>query len=62
MISSTAKSGSSALKCDNHNDGCRGTSDYPFSDSDANFLLASDDSMSSEDDDNQNDFILDDIF
>jgi hypothetical protein len=42
---------------DNHNDG-RGTADDPFSDSDASFVLARDDSMSSEDDDDQNDFIL----
>jgi hypothetical protein len=48
-------------ECDNHNDG-RGTADDPFSDSDASFVLARDDSMSSEDDDDQNDFILDDIF
>ena len=36
--------------------------DDPFSDSDASFVLARDDSMLSEDDDNQNDFIFDDIF
>jgi hypothetical protein len=45
---------------DNHNDG-RGAADDTFSDSDASFVLARDDSMSSEDDD-QNDFIFDDIF
>jgi hypothetical protein len=48
-------------ECDNHNDG-RGVADDPFSDSDTSFVLARDDSMSSEDNDNQNDFIFDDIF
>jgi hypothetical protein len=46
---------------DNHNDG-RGAADDPISDSGASFVLARDDSMSSEDDDDQNDFIFDDIF
>jgi hypothetical protein len=40
----------------------RGVADDPFSDSDASFMLARDDSMSSEDDDDQNDFIFDDMF
>jgi hypothetical protein len=48
-------------ECDNRNDG-QGMADDPFSDSDASFVLARDDSMSSEDDDNQNDFIFDDMF
>jgi hypothetical protein len=47
---------------DNHNDGGQGLAEDPFSDSDASFVLARDDSMSSEDDDDQNDFIFDDIF
>jgi hypothetical protein len=46
---------------DNRNDG-QGTADDPFSNSDASFMLARDDSMSSEDDDDQNDFIFDDMF
>jgi hypothetical protein len=46
---------------DNRNDG-RGMADDPFSDSNASFVLARDDSMSSEDDDDQNDFIFDDMF
>jgi hypothetical protein len=50
------------LERDNHNDGGRGLADDPFSDSNASFVLARDDSMSSEDDDDQNDFIFDDIF
>jgi hypothetical protein len=48
-------------ECDNHNDG-QGAADDPFSYSDASFVLARDDSMSSEDDDDQNDFIFDDMF
>jgi hypothetical protein len=50
------------LERDTHNDGGRGLADDPFSDSHTSFVLARDDSMSSEDDDHQNDFILDDIF
>jgi hypothetical protein len=48
-------------ECDNHTYS-RGVADDPFSDSDASFVLARDDSMSSEDDDDQNDFIFDDMF
>jgi hypothetical protein len=40
----------------------QGVADDPFSNSDASFVLARDDSMSSEDDDDQNDFIFDDMF
>jgi hypothetical protein len=48
-------------ECDNRNDG-QGAADNPFPDSDASFVLAREDSMSSEDDDDQNDFIFDDMF
>jgi hypothetical protein len=40
----------------------QGIADDPCSNSDASFVLARDDSMLSEDDDNQNDFIFDDMF
>ena len=48
-------------ECDNHTYS-QGVADDPFSNSDASFVLARDDSMSSEDDDDQNDFIFDDMF
>jgi hypothetical protein len=48
-------------ECDNRNDG-QGMADEPFSDSDESFVLARDDSISSEDDDDQNDFIFDYMF
>lgn len=50
-------------ECTNQSDdGGQGAAEDSFSDSDASFALSSDDSMSMEDDDNQNDFIFDDIF
>jgi hypothetical protein len=49
-------------ECTDHNDGHQGATEDSFSDSKASFVLLSDDSRSLEDDDNQNNFIFDDIF